>query len=237
MHTYPTTTLYLFPISIADNTMHDVIPSEVLNQYKSITLWFVENARTCRQFLKKVDATINIDELTIFELDKHLPMNQLQEIESLMKQHQIIGVMSESGLPCIADPGNLVVKIAHKIGIKVKPFVGPSSILLALMASGFNGQNFKFNGYLPIQSETLKPFLLNLEKESAKTTQLFIEVPYRNDKTFQFLVQHLSPETYLLVAKDITSENEYIQCKTIKEWKKSDIVIGKTPCVFGVSMG
>jgi len=237
MHTYPTTTLYLFPISIADNTMHDVIPSEVLNQYKSITLWFVENARTCRQFLKKVDATINIDELTIFELDKHLPMNQLQEIELLMKQHQIIGVMSESGLPCIADPGNLVVKIAHKIGIKVKPFVGPSSILLALMASGFNGQNFKFNGYLPIQSETLKPFLLNLEKESAKTTQLFIEVPYRNDKTFQFLVQHLSPETYLLVAKDITSENEYIQCKPIKEWKKSDIVIGKTPCVFGVSMG
>ena len=237
MHTYPTTTLYLFPISIADNTMHDVIPSEVLNQYKSITLWFVENARTCRQFLKKVDATINIDELTIFELDKHLPMNQLQEIESLMKQHQIIGVMSESGLPCIADPGNLVVKIAHKIGIKVKPFVGPSSILLALMASGFNGQNFKFNGYLPIQSETLKPFLLNLEKESAKTTQLFMEVPYRNDKTFQFLVQHLSPETYLLVAKDITGENEYIQCKTIKEWKKSDIVIGKTPCVFGVSMG
>ena len=237
MHTYPTTTLYLFPISIADNTMHDVIPSEVLNQYKSITLWFVENARTCRQFLKKVDATINIDELTIFELDKHLPMNQLQEIESLMKQHQIIGVMSESGLPCIADPGNLVVKIAHKTGIKVKPFVGPSSILLALMASGFNGQNFKFNGYLPIQPETLKPFLLNLEKESAKTTQLFIEVPYRNDKTFQFLVQHLSPETYLLVAKDITSENEYIQCKPIKEWKKSDIVIGKTPCVFGVSMG
>ncbi len=237
MHTYPTTTLYLFPISIADNTMHDVIPSEVLNQYKSITLWFVENARTCRQFLKKVDATINIDELTIFELDKHLPMNQLQEIESLMKQHQIIGVMSESGLPCIADPGNLVVKIAHKIGIIVKPFVGPSSILLALMASGFNGQNFKFNGYLPIQSETLKPFLLNLEKESAKTTQLFIEVPYRNDKTFQFLVQHLSPETYFLVAKDITGENEYIQCKTIKEWKKSDIVIGKTPCVFGVSMG
>lgn len=237
MHTYPTTTLYLFPISIADNTMHDVIPSEVLNQYKSITLWFVENARTCRQFLKKVDATINIDELTIFELDKHLPMNQLHEIESLMKQHQIIGVMSESGLPCIADPGNLVVKIAHKIGIKVKPFVGPSSILLALMASGFNGQNFKFNGYLPIQSETLKPFLLNLEKESAKTTQLFIEVPYRNDKTFQFLVQHLSPETYLLVAKDITGENEYIQCKTIKEWKKLDIVIGKTPCVFGVSMG
>jgi 16S rRNA (cytidine1402-2'-O)-methyltransferase len=229
--------LYLFPISIADNTMHDVIPSEVLNQYKSITLWFVENARTCRQFLKKVDATINIDELTIFELDKHLPMNQLQEIESLMKQHQIIGVMSESGLPCIADPGNLVVKIAHKIGIKVKPFVGPSSILLALMASGFNGQNFKFNGYLPIQSETLKPFLLNLEKESAKTTQLFIEVPYRNDKTFQFLVQHLSPETYLLVAKDITGENEYIQCKTIKEWKRLDIVIGKTPCVFGVSMG
>jgi 16S rRNA (cytidine1402-2'-O)-methyltransferase len=217
--------------------MHDVIPSEVLNQYKSITLWFVENARTCRQFLKKVDATINIDELTIFELDKHLPMNQLQEIESLMKQHQIIGVMSESGLPCIADPGNLVVKIAHKIGIIVKPFVGPSSILLALMASGFNGQNFKFNGYLPIQSETLKPFLLNLEKESAKTTQLFIEVPYRNDKTFQFLVQHLSPETYFLVAKDITGENEYIQCKTIKEWKKSDIVIGKTPCVFGVSMG
>lgn len=237
MHTYPTTILYLFPISIADNTMHDVIPSEVLNQYKSITLWFVENARTCRQFLKKVDATINIDELTIFELDKHLPMNQLQEIESLMKQHQIIGVMSESGLPCIADPGNLVVKIAHKIGIKVKPFVGPSSILLALMASGFNGQNFKFNGYLPIQSETLKPFLLNLEKESAKTTQLFIEVPYRNDKTFQFLVQHLSPETYLLVAKDITGENEYIQCKTIKEWKRLDIVIGKTPCVFGVSMG
>ena len=237
MHTYPTTTLYLFPISIADNTMHDVIPSEVLNQYKSITLWFVENARTCRQFLKKVDATINIDELTIFELDKHLPMNQLQEIESLMKQHQIIGVMSESGLPCIADPGNLVVKIAHKIGIKVKPFVGPSSILLALMASGFNGQNFKFNGYLPIQPETLKPFLLNLEKESAKTTQLFIEVPYRNDKTFQFLVQHLSPETYLLVAKDISGENEYIQCKTIKEWKKLDIVIGKTPCVFGVSMG
>jgi len=237
MHTYPTTTLYLFPISIADNTMHDVIPSEVLNQYKSITLWFVENARTCRQFLKKVDATINIDELTIFELDKHLPMNQLKEIESLMKQHQTIGVMSESGLPCIADPGNLVVKIAHKIGIKVKPFVGPSSILLALMASGFNGQNFKFNGYLPIQSETLKPFLLNLEKESAKTTQLFIEVPYRNDKTFQFLVQHLSPETYLLVAKDITGENEYIQCKPIKEWKKSDIVIGKTPCVFGVSMG
>lgn len=237
MHIYPTTTLYLFPISIADNSMHNVIPSTVLNQYKSITLWFVENARTCRQFLKKIDSSIDIDLLTIFELDKHQPQQQLQDIESLMKTHHFIGVMSESGLPCIADPGNLVVRIAHKLGVKVKPFVGPSSILLALMASGFNGQNFKFNGYLPIQSDTLKPFLLNLEKESAKTTQLFIEVPYRNDKTFQFLVQHLSPETYLLIAKDITGENEYIQCKPIKEWKKSDIVIGKTPCVFGVSMG
>lgn len=236
MHTYPTTTLYLFPISIADNSMHDVIPSTVLNQYKSITLWFVENARTSRQFLKKVDSSININELTIFELDKHQPMNQLQEIETLMKQHQIIGIMSESGLPCIADPGNIVVKMAHKLGIKVKPFVGPSSILLALMASGFNGQNFKFNGYLPIQSEALKPFLLKLEKESVLTTQLFIEVPYRNDKTFQFLVQTLSPETYLLVAKDITGINEFIQCKPIKDWKESIIEIGKTPCVFGVSM-
>lgn len=237
MHIYPTSVLYLFPISISDNSITEVIPADVLNKYKTISLWFVENARTCRQFLKKVDSSIDINSLTIFELDKHQPLQQQQDIELLMKEHQLIGVMSESGLPCIADPGNIVVRIAHKLGVSVKPYVGPSSILLALMASGFNGQNFKFNGYLPIQSETLKPFLLNLEKESAKTTQLFIEVPYRNDKTFQFLLQYLSPETYLLLAKDITGVNEYIQCKTIKEWKKSNTVIGKTPCVFGVSMG
>lgn len=227
-------TLFLIPMPISEIDNNWTIPLNVINQVKNIQYFIVENSKTSRHFLKAVNPEIDWSQIHIFELDKHQPDSQKNDITQLLRAGHDIGLMSEAGMPCIADPGHHVVRIAHEHAIKVKPLVGPSSILMALISSGLNGQSFKFNGYLPANSEEKKKVLLRLEKESALCTQLFIEAPYRNDKLFQDALQMLNGNTRLLVAKDICGEEEYIVCKKIADWKKEGLSIGKIPCLFAI---
>ncbi len=197
-------------------------------------VFIVENAKTARQFIKSIDKSIDFNQVEVFELDKHQENAQTKEIESILKQYQNIGLLSEAGMPCIADPGNIVVQLAHQLQVKVKPTVGPSSILLALIASGFNGQNFSFVGYLPIKTEERKMAILKLEKEAQKSTQLLIEAPYRNQKLFTDFCNLLNPKTKLMIAFDLTGKNETILVKTIENWRKQNLELEKHPCIFGV---
>ncbi|HEY1046232.1 MAG TPA: SAM-dependent methyltransferase [Bacteroidia bacterium] len=226
--------LYLVPTNITEIDVNWTIPSNVINQINNIQVFIVENAKTTRHFLKLLNPHINWVEKLIFELDKHQPENQKKEILELLKSGKDIGLMSEAGLPCIADPGHEVVRMAHDNDIVVKPLNGPSSIILALISSGLNGQNFKFNGYLPSKPEERRKSIQILETDSAKTTQLFIEAPYRNDNMLKDLIDVLKPETRLLMAKDITGENELIICRKVSWWKNNRIELGKVPCLFGI---
>lgn len=226
--------LYLVPTNITEIDVNWTIPSNVINQINNIQVFIVENAKTTRHFLKLLNPSINWVEKLIFELDKHQPDLQKKEILELLKSGKDIGLMSEAGLPCIADPGHEVVRMAHDNDIIVKPLNGPSSIILALISSGLNGQNFKFNGYLPSKPEERRKSIQILETDSAKTTQLFIEAPYRNDNMLKDLIDVLKPETRLLMAKDITGENELIICRKVSWWKNNRIELGKVPCLFGI---
>ncbi|MDP2175552.1 MAG: SAM-dependent methyltransferase [Bacteroidota bacterium] len=229
--------LHLLPLTIAENTILNVIPAEALESYKKIKVFISENNKTSRRFLKLISKDINIDELVMFELSKHEPHLQMDEIKQLLKQNEHIGLMSESGMPCIGDPGNVVVQLAHEMGIRVKPYVGPSSILLALVASGFDGQHFKFLGYLSKKPEERKLELSRIELDAKTCTQIFIETPYRNDSLLAFLIQNLSPNTKLMIAKDITGEDETIISQPIKWWRLNPIEIGKSPCIFAIYNG
>jgi 16S rRNA (cytidine1402-2'-O)-methyltransferase len=227
-------TLFLIPLPISEIELNWSIPLNVINQISKIQCFIVENAKVSRHFLKQVNPKIIWDNVLIFEMDKHQIQSQNNEILNLMKQHRLVGLMSDAGLPCIADPGNHVVRIAHENGITVKPLIGPSSIILALIASGLNGQSFKFHGYLPSKPEERKQSISALEKICKESTQLFIEAPYRNEAMFSDLLKTLSPETRLLIASDICGENEYILCKTVKWWLEYPIQIGKIPCMFAI---
>lgn len=226
--------LYLVPTNITEIDVNWTIPSNVINQINNIQVFIVENAKTTRHFLKLLNPHINWVEKLIFELDKHQPESQRKEILELLKSGKDIGLMSEAGLPCIADPGHEVVRMAHDNDIVVKPLNGPSSIILALISSGLNGQNFKFNGYLPSKPEERRKAIQLLENDSVKTTQLFIEAPYRNENMLKDLIDVLKPETRLLMARDITGENELIICRKVSWWKSNRIELGKVPCLFGV---
>ena len=210
------------------------IPLNIINQISTIQCFIVENSKVSRHFLKKVNPNIIWDNIFIYELDKHQIQSQNHEILKLLKQHKQVGLMSDAGLPCIADPGNHVVRIAHENDILVKPLTGPSSIVLALISSGMNGQNFHFNGYLSSKPEERKKDIAALEKLSKETTQVFIEAPYRNERILEDLIRTCLPETYLLVAKDITGENEMIISKPIHWWRKNPMVLGKVPCIFAI---
>ena len=226
--------LYLVPTNITEIDVNWTIPSNVINQINNIQVFIVENAKTTRHFLKLLNPSINWVEKLIFELDKHQPESQKKEILELLKSGKDIGLMSEAGLPCIADPGHEVVRMAHDNDIVVKPLNGPSSIILALISSGLNGQNFKFNGYLPSKPDERRKSIQILESESSKTTQLFIEAPYRNENMLKDLIDVLKPETRLLMARDITGENELIICRKVSWWKNNRMELGKVPCLFGI---
>lgn len=212
------------------------IPLDVINQITTIQCFIVENSKVARHFLKRINPQINWDKIEIFEMDKHQINQANNEILKFLKQKHHVGLMSDAGLPCIADPGNHVVRIAHENGIKVKPLTGPSSIILALISSGLNGQNFKFNGYLPSKPEERKKAIIGLEKICQNSTQLFIEAPYRNEAMFLDLLKILSPQTRLLVAFDVTGENEHIICRNIKWWRDNPLKIGKVPCMFAIGI-
>jgi 16S rRNA (cytidine1402-2'-O)-methyltransferase len=226
--------LYLIPTTLGESEIESVLPSTNFLIINKLKYFIVENIRTARRFLKKVNHEINIDELVFFELNEHTDKKNLEEFLKPVHEGYDIGIISEAGCPGIADPGADVVKIAHEKNVKVIPLVGPSSILLSLMASGMNGQNFAFHGYLPAKTSERIKTIKEIEKRSVmeKQTQIFIETPYRNTKLFEDLTATLNPSTRLCIAADLTLETEYIQTKTILNWKKQKPELNKRPSIF-----
>jgi len=223
------------PLAISESESRTWIGSGYHEVLKSTTLYFVENIRTARRFISSLRLGITINQLQFEVLDKNTTSEQLEYFTLLMTQVEKSIVMSESGCPGIADPGSQLVNEAHKIGVTVVPFVGPSSLVLALMASGLNGQNFCFHGYLPIASDECKRMISILERDSRlyKRTQLFIETPYRNNAIWKSLLETLHPETRLCVALDILGVDQFISQKTVNEWKAHPTSEwGKKPAVF-----
>lgn len=226
--------LYLIPTTLGDTNPFMVLPHQVKNVIEKLNHFIVEREKTARHFIKKTNPEKKQSDLHFYLIDKHTPVEQTIGYIQLCKQGIDVGVMSEAGVPAVADPGTLVVEAAHLNNIQVVPLVGPSSILLALMASGMNGQNFAFNGYLPIDEKDKKHHIRQLEKWSFEKNQpqIFIETPYRNEKLFQSLIKTLQPETKLCIAIDITLNTEYIKTKKIKQWQKEKPELHKRPAIF-----
>jgi 16S rRNA (cytidine1402-2'-O)-methyltransferase len=227
-------TLYMIPITLGDTAINQVIPEFNNNIINEIDVYVVENIKAARRFLKKAGIIKPIDELTFFELNKRTHITELPTFLKPISEGKNIGVLSEAGCPGIADPGADIVSLAQQKNIKVIPLVGPSSILLALMASGFNGQSFCFNGYLPRDQKERIRKLKDLER-AAKTkyqTQLFIETPYRNENVLEDILKNCFETTKLCIAVDITLPTEQIITRTVEEWKTTKIKLQKRPCIF-----
>lgn len=226
--------LYLIPVLLGDTPVDQVIPTYNKSIVSELKFYIVENIRTARRFLKKCDPDIDIDSLTFFELNKHTNIKDVSGFLDPMKSGESMGVMSEAGCPGVADPGADVVAIAQQKGYKVVPLVGPSSMLMAIMASGFNGQSFAFHGYLPIDSNERANKLKQLESRSynENQTQLFIETPFRNQKLAEDILQHCKPQTQLCIATNISCDDEQIVTKSIKAWKGKLPDLHKKPTVF-----
>ena len=226
--------LYLIPVGLGDNLLNEVLPEKNFELINSIKHYIVENIRTARRFLVKAKIKYKIDELTFYELNKHSNPDDYHSYLDVVLKGENMGIISEAGCPGIADPGADIVAIAHEKGIKVIPLVGPSSIFLALMASGMNGQNFAFKGYLPVKKPQRIKQLKNDEQRSRneKQTHIYIEAPYRNKALLNDMIEHLKPATKLCIAVDITLNTEFIKTKTIKEWKKDIPEINKKPAIF-----
>lgn len=226
--------LYLIPVTLGDSGPTNVFPAINTRIIQSIRYFIVENVRTARRFLKMIDPSVAIDQLTFFELNKHTSPTVLPDYLLPAEHGNAIGLMSEAGCPGVADPGAAIVRLAHQKKLQVVPLVGPSSILLSVMASGMNGQNFAFNGYLPVsKSEKIKKLQL-LEKriQAEDQTQLFIETPYRNTQLFNDLIAFCNAGTRLCIACDLTLESEYIETRTIQDWKDQKPEIQKRPAIF-----
>lgn len=230
--------VYLLPTVLSPDALF-TIPTYITDRARQIKVFFVENERTARRFLKALDRNINIDELELHLMhENHAP--DLNVAKKALQAGKDIGILSEAGCPAIADPGNLVVHAAHSIGATVVPMVGPSSILLALMASGMNGQNFQFIGYLPIKPPERGRAIKELELTSQKNgqTQLFIETPYRNGQMFKDILANCKDQTLLCIAADLTAPEEYIRTLPIKEWKKMpEPALHKRPAIFLIMAG
>ena len=226
--------LYLVPTTLGESGTAHVIPADVAAIVKEIKYFIVENIRTARRYLRKLDPTIQIDNLIFFELNQHTNSSQTDEFLQPVIDGYDVGIISEAGCPGIADPGAEVVKKAHTRKIKVIPLVGPSSILLSLMASGMNGQNFAFIGYIPVKQLDRIKAIRELEKRSGleKQTQIFIEAPYRNVPLLTDLISTLSDQTRLCIACDITLDSEYIKTQTVAQWKHGVPDLNKRPTIF-----
>ncbi|PCI96544.1 MAG: SAM-dependent methyltransferase [Flavobacteriales bacterium] len=227
-------TLYMIPITLGETPINQVIPEFNNNIINEIDVYIVENIKTARRFLKRAGILKPINELSFFELNKKTKITELPTFLNPIAEGKNIGVLSEAGCPGIADPGADIVALAQQQKIKVVPLIGPSSILLALMASGFNGQSFCFNGYLPKDQKDRTRKLKELEKtaKNRQQTQLFIETPYRNTHVLEDLLKNCFSSTKLCIAIDITLPSEQIYTKTIEEWKKTKINLQKRPCIF-----
>ncbi|RAJ85911.1 16S rRNA (cytidine1402-2'-O)-methyltransferase [Chitinophaga dinghuensis] len=224
--------VYLIPTVLSADALYS-IPPYVTETARKLTVFYVENERTARRYLKALDRSINIDALQL------LPMNENQLPDTtlakkFLKEGKDIGVISEAGCPAVADPGHLIVQAAHSIDAPVIPMIGPNSMLLALMASGMNGQNFQFVGYLPIKPhERIKAIKdLELQSQKKKQTQLFIETPYRNNQLMKDILDNCKEYTKVCVAADITGPDEFIKTKTVKDWKKALPELHKKPAIF-----
>jgi len=226
--------LYLIPTTLGESDTARVIPSEVSSIVKGISHFIVENIRTARRYLRKMDPTLNIDDLTFFELNQHTDSQVTEAYLNPILEGFDIGIISEAGCPGIADPGAEVVRQAHIKQIRVIPLVGPSSILLSLMASGMNGQNFAFIGYIPVKPAERVKAIREIEKRSGfeKQTQIFIEAPYRNTQLINDLINTLNDQTRLCIACDITLDTEYIKTQTVSQWKKGVPDLNKRPAIF-----
>jgi 16S rRNA (cytidine1402-2'-O)-methyltransferase len=224
--------VYLIP-SLLDKDGLDAIPLYIADVVKNCNVFFVENERTARRYLKQIWREIVIDEYEWFVI--HKAEEEVQNIfKQKLEQGKNIGIISEAGCPGVADPGQILIAAAQEMNVQVKPLVGPSSILLALMASGMNGQQFQFLGYLPIDNvERIKAIKeLEADSQKKKCTQLFIETPYRNSQLIETLLKTCKPSTRLCIAVDLTGKEEWIKTKTIADWKKDNITIHKRPAIF-----
>lgn len=227
-----TASVYLIPVSL-DPEILVTIPAYVLDALKSCSVFFVEDERTARRFLKKFWKEIIIDNYGWQNIKEVNPAVKQAFLKAL-KEGKTIGIMSEAGCPGVADPGQELVKLAHDAGIQVKPLVGPNAMLLALMASGMNGQQYRFSGYLPIDIQERQKAIRELETESArlKCTQIFMETPYRNNQLIEVILKTCKPETLLCLAADITGEHEFIKTMPVKSWKHHLPDLHKRPAVF-----
>jgi len=228
-------TLYLIPCPISEDA-NDTLPQHTISKIFELRNFIAERAKTTRRFIKTLKPPYQISELQIDELDKHGEASIDIYLNPLRKGKDV-GLISEAGCPCIADPGGKIVMKAYQEGIRVVPLVGPSSILLAMMASGMNGQAFTFHGYLPVKNDQLRSRLRKLESEAQKSgyAQIFMETPYRSKKIIDMILKSLAPKTRLCIAKNITSDNEEIMTKTISEWKKTTISEEKYPAILIIS--
>ncbi|TAE74639.1 MAG: SAM-dependent methyltransferase [Bacteroidetes bacterium] len=226
--------LYLIPTPLAPKTADFVLAPQIKEILPTIEIFLVENIRTSRRFLREYIPNFDLETPEIHQLNQDTTPQELKKTLDKIEKGKIVGVMSEAGCPSIADPGHWLVRWAHSKNIQVLPLVGPSSIFLALMASGLNGQQFCFNGYLPIDAQERKNKIIELEKYSRKNnqTQIFIETPYRNNQLKESFLQHLSDNTWLCVACDITDENSFIKTFQKKNWKKIEVDLHKKPTIF-----
>jgi len=226
--------LYLIPATLGESDITNVIPQEVSAVVKVIKYFIVENIRSARRYLLKLYPQFIIDDLQFFELNQHTDNREIEEYLKPVINGYDVGIISEAGCPGIADPGAEVVRLAHIMNIRVIPLVGPSSILLSLMASGMNGQNFAFIGYIPVKPAARTKAIKEIEKRSGieKQTQIFIETPYRNIQLLCDLINTLNDQTRLCVACDLTLATEYIKTQTVAQWKKGVPEINKKPAIF-----
>ena len=229
--------LYLIPCIIGPETEENVLTLPILNIISQTNIFIAENIRTCRRHIKRIDPTKDINNTIFYSYGKHNILNLREDFLPHILMGENVGLISEAGVPCIADPGSKIVEYAHNLHIEVVPLVGPSSILLALMASGMNGQNFAFSGYLPIDKNERTRALRNLENLAKKTgqTQIFMETPYRNNQLITTILKTCKSSTRLCIASDITMPSEKIKTKTILEWKEVNINIHKKPTIFLIS--
>jgi len=226
--------LFLIPTTLGDSLVESVIPNEAIEKIKTLSCFIVENERSARRYLLRLGTKIPIDKMEFMVLNKTTTQQEMETFLKPVEENRDIGIISEAGVPGVADPGADIVLRAHEKGIQVIPLVGPSSILLAIMGSGLNGQNFTFHGYLPIQSKERINKIKLIESKSVQESQsqIFMETPYRNQKVLEDLVRHCRLESYLCLATDLTLDSEQIRTKKIREWKKELPNIHKRPTVF-----
>ena len=225
--------LYLIPSPLGEYEPSEVIPDGTLRVLKGLQTFVVEETRTARRYLSAAGLKGHIGELEFHELNEHTAPEEVEALLPLFEKGDV-GLISEAGLPAVADPGATLVALCHRHGIAVVPLVGPSSLMLALMASGLDGQSFAFRGYLPAKTDERRAAIRRCEKDSAALhqSQIFIETPYRNDSLLGDMLEQLSPATRLCIAADITLEDAFIRTDSVAGWRKNKPVIGKRPCVF-----